>query len=82
MAHRRIGQGVFRFGTKAERQTSLDELGALIDWSNADRVLASLYKAVKGREGLASFGDVQGGRNIKAFAQRSSPSPGGKAGGA
>jgi hypothetical protein len=50
MAHRRIGQGVFRFGTKAERQTSLDELGALIDWSNADRVLASLYKAVKGEK--------------------------------
>jgi hypothetical protein len=50
MAHRRIGQGVFRFGTKAERQTSLDELGALIDWSNADRVLASLYQAVKGEK--------------------------------
>jgi transposase, IS5 family len=50
MAHRRIGQGVFRFGTKAERQTSLDELGALIDWFNADRVLASLYKALKGEK--------------------------------
>jgi hypothetical protein len=42
--------GVFRFGTKAERQTSLDELAALIDCSNADRVLASLYKAVKGEK--------------------------------
>ena len=50
MPYRRIGQGVFRFGTKAERQTNLDELGALIDWSNADRVLASLYKAVKGEK--------------------------------
>ena len=50
MAHRRIGQEVFRFGTKAERQTSLDELGALIDWSLADEVLASLYPAPKGEK--------------------------------
>ena len=50
MAHRRIGQGVFRFGPKAERQTSLDELGALIDWSLADSVLALLYPAAKGEK--------------------------------
>jgi len=36
MAQRRIGQEGFRFGARAERQTSLDELGALIDWSNAE----------------------------------------------
>ncbi len=50
MAHRRIGQEVFRFGAKAERQSSLDELGALIDWSVADQVLARLYLAAKGEK--------------------------------
>jgi transposase, IS5 family len=50
MAHRRIGQEVFRFGARAERQTSLDELGALIDWSHAAQVLSSLYPAAKGEK--------------------------------
>ncbi len=50
MAQRRIGQKVFRFSAKAERQTTLDELGALIDWSLADSVLAALYKARKGEK--------------------------------
>jgi hypothetical protein len=36
MAHRRIGQEVFRFGARAERQTSLDELGGLINWPVAE----------------------------------------------
>jgi IS5 family transposase len=50
MAQRRIGQEVFRFGAKAERQTSLDALGALIDWSKADQVMASLYPSPKGEK--------------------------------
>src|SRR6266508_2710218 len=50
MAHRRIGQEVFRFGAKAERQSSLDELGALTDWSHAGQVLARLYLAAKGEK--------------------------------
>jgi transposase, IS5 family len=50
MAQRRIGQEGFRFGARAERQTSLDELGALIDWTNADQVLARLYPAPKGEK--------------------------------
>ena len=50
MAHRRIGQEVFRFGAKAERQTSLDELGALMNWPVAERVLAPLYPAAKGEK--------------------------------
>ena len=50
MAQWRIGQEGFRFGARAERQTSLDELGALIDWTNADQVLARLYPAPKGEK--------------------------------
>lgn len=50
MAHRRIGQEVFRFGAGAERQNSLDELAVLIDWSHPDRVLAPLYPAAKGEK--------------------------------
>jgi hypothetical protein len=50
MAHRRIGQEGFRFGARAERQTSLDELGALIDWPLAAQVLSSLYPAAKGEK--------------------------------
>jgi transposase, IS5 family len=50
MAHRRIGQEVFRFGAKAAHQSSLDELGAVIDWSVADQVLARLYPGPKGEK--------------------------------
>jgi IS5 family transposase len=50
MAHRRIGQEVFRFGAKAGRETSLDGLGGLINWPVADRILAPLYPAVKGEK--------------------------------
>jgi transposase, IS5 family len=50
MAQRRIGQEVFRFGGKAARQTSLDELGALINWPVAEQVLARLYPATKGEK--------------------------------
>jgi IS5 family transposase len=96
MVRRRIGQEAFRFGVKAERQSSFDELAALLDWSAADFVLAPLYPSAKGEKAwppLAMFkalllatwydlSDVARGRNRKAFAQRPSPSPGGKAGGA
>jgi transposase, IS5 family len=50
MAHRRIGQEVFRFGARPKRESSLDELGALIDWSHADLVLSPLYTAAKGEK--------------------------------
>src|ERR1700704_2391420 len=50
MARRRIGQEVLRFGGKAERQTNLDALAALIDWTQADRLLAGLYPAPKGEK--------------------------------
>jgi IS5 family transposase len=50
MAHRWIGQEMFRFGAMAERQTSLDALGALIDWSHAQSVMARLYNAANGEK--------------------------------
>jgi len=50
MAQQLIGQEGFRFGARAERQTSLDELGALIDRLRADQVLARLYPAPKGEK--------------------------------
>jgi transposase, IS5 family len=50
MAQRRIGHEALRFDTAAERQTSLDELAALIDWSSPERALAFLYKAAKGEK--------------------------------
>jgi hypothetical protein len=50
MAHRRIGQEVLRFSAKAGRPTSLDALGALIDWVPAGRALAGLYTAAKGEK--------------------------------
>ncbi len=53
MAQRRIGQEAFRFNAKAEGQTNLDALTALIDWSHADLVLSPLYPSAKGgRPGL------------------------------
>lgn len=49
-AHRRIGQERFRFGAKAARQTSLDELLAVLDFAPAERALASLYRSAKGEK--------------------------------
>jgi transposase, IS5 family len=50
MAQRRIGQEVFRFGHKAERQTSLDSLASLIDFAPAERALAGLYPSTLGEK--------------------------------
>jgi IS5 family transposase len=50
MAQRRIGQEAFRFSAKTERQSSLDELAALLDWPAADFVLAPLYPSAKGEK--------------------------------
>lgn len=50
MAHRRIGQEALRFNARAGRQTSLDELHALLDFAPADRALAYLYTAAKGEK--------------------------------
>ena len=83
MAARRIGQEVFRFGAKALRQTSLDELGALIDWSLADKLLAPLYPAPKGEKAwpplamfkalvLATWYDLSDGALSEALSDRAS----------
>ena len=50
MAQRRIGQDSFYFGAKTLRQTSLDELSALLDWPLAELVLAGLYASAKGEK--------------------------------
>jgi hypothetical protein len=50
MARRRIGQDSFHFGAKAEGTSSLDNLAALIDWPQAERVLAGLYASAKGEK--------------------------------
>jgi IS5 family transposase len=50
MAQRRIGQEAFRFSARAERQSSLDALSALLDWPAADFVLAPLYPSAKGEK--------------------------------
>ncbi len=50
MAHRRIGQEIFRFGARPKRESSLDELGALIDWPDAAQVLSPLYSRPKGEK--------------------------------
>jgi hypothetical protein len=43
-------QEALRLGAEEERQTSLDELAALIDWPQADQVMASLYPPAKGEK--------------------------------
>ncbi len=75
-----LGRKSLLFSTKAELQTSLDELGALIDRSNADRVLASLYKTEKARRPgllamfkallLATWYDLSGVARSKALSDR------------
>jgi IS5 family transposase len=50
MGRRRIGQEALRLGAEEERQTSLDELAALIDWPQADQVMALLYPSAKGEK--------------------------------
>ena len=50
MAQRRIGQESFHFGAKAERQTSLDALHAVIDFVPAERALSGLYPAAMGEK--------------------------------
>jgi len=50
MALRRIGQEVLRFGAKALRPTSLDQLLALIDVAPAERALARLYPSAMGEK--------------------------------
>lgn len=71
MARRRMGREVFQFGARAERQTRRDELGSLIDWPLADRVLAWLFPGPKAKFTTAAqarrkTGDVQSA-TIPAF---------------
>ncbi len=67
MAHRRIGQEVFRFGAKALRQTSFDELGGWINWPVAERVLASLSRLL-----LATWYDLSDVGLAEALSDRAS----------
>jgi hypothetical protein len=51
MARRRIGQEQLALGTEKERRSgSLDEIAALIDWSEIDGVLAPVYAAPTGEQ--------------------------------
>ena len=52
MARRRIGQEQLRLDTAQSRRSgSLDEIAALIDWTEIDRHLASIYAAATGEQG-------------------------------
>jgi transposase, IS5 family len=48
MSRRRIGQETFGFGGRRERQSSLDELAKLIDWSLVERRLVDISSSAKG----------------------------------
>ena len=50
MAQRQIGQEALRFNARALRQTSLDELHALLEWVPAERALAGLYPSALGEK--------------------------------
>ncbi|GJE02549.1 IS5 family transposase [Methylobacterium isbiliense] len=51
MARRQIGQEQLALGAEVERRSgSLDEIAALIDWSEIDRVLAPIYAAPTGEQ--------------------------------
>jgi hypothetical protein len=79
MAQRQIGQDSFHFGAKTGRQTSLDELPALLDWPLAELVLAGLYASAKGEKAwppLAMFKALllaTGSRSFRRAACRSEP---------
>jgi|GEM_PF-2400834 hypothetical protein len=47
MSRRRIGQETFGFGGGRERQSSLDELARLIDWSLVERRLVDISSSAK-----------------------------------
>jgi transposase, IS5 family len=83
MAQRRIGQEVLRFSTRSERQTSLDELAALIDWEPAVRALSGLYASPSGEKAwpplamfkallLATWYDLSDVRLAEALEDRAS----------
>ena len=50
MARRRIGQEGFSFG-RSGKETDLDALAGLIDWSEAERLMAPISAAAKGEQG-------------------------------
>jgi hypothetical protein len=52
MALPRIGLAVLRFSTKTLRQTSPNELHAVIDFGPAERSLSALYEAIMGEKAL------------------------------
>jgi hypothetical protein len=52
MALRRIGLEVLQFSTKTLRQTSPNELHAVIDFGPAERSLSALYRAPMGEKAL------------------------------
>ncbi len=48
MSRRRIGQETFGFGDSGGRQSSLDELKKLIDWTRVEVKLADISSSAKG----------------------------------
>ena len=61
MARRRIGQEQFAVGTLEPRGgRSLDELSALMDWAELDRLLAGISAAAKGEPGWPPLALFQG----------------------
>ena len=84
MARRRIGQEQLAFSDAArQRGTSLDEVAALVDWAEVDRLLAGLSASPKGEPGwpplalfkallLATWHDLSDVRLAEALDDRSS----------
>ena len=60
MSRRRIGQETFGFGDSRGRQSSLDELTKLIDWTRIEARTRRYFVISEGRACLATVGSVQG----------------------
>lgn len=48
MSRRRIGQESFGWDRRAGRQSSLDDLAGLVDWTPIERQLGDISRAAKG----------------------------------
>src|SRR5690349_6731587 len=84
MARRQIGQEhLIIEADRADRQSSLDEMSALIDWAAIDRQLDGIYASARGEAGwpplsllkamlLATWHDLSDGKLEEALADRAS----------
>ena len=84
MARRRIGQErLLASGAKPRGGTSLDEVAALVDWAELDRLLAGISASAKGKPGwppltlfrallLATWHDLSDVRMAEALDDRAS----------